>query len=252
MVDSSSESRILSDEDKTISSLKAVIADVDEQIAHLSARVTALSDKAREALQSKNRILALAALRSKRLNETTLTQRSETLARLEEVYNKIEQASDQATILHVMKTSTAVLRQLHTAIGGVSKIEDVVEGLREEMTRVDEVSSTLEAGGQGDDIIDQNAVDEELESMERQAKMEEEKAQALDTQKRLAAIDNADDAIENGFEQLKTTEAPELPMEHDIKAMKRLSLESQKIPGGDTIDVSKVSAEVLENVGSTN
>jgi len=132
-----------------------------------------MSDTAQEALRNNNRVSALAALRSKKLNETTLTERSETLARLEEVYSKIEQATDQSAIVRVMEASTAVLRSLYVDMGGVNKVEGVIEDLREEMSKVDEVSSALEAGGQGDDVVDESAVNEEFEELERQSILEE-------------------------------------------------------------------------------
>ena len=62
---------------------------------------------------------ALAALRSKKLNETALAQRTETLSQLEEVYSKVEQAADQVAIVRVMEASAGVLRNLHAEVGGV-------------------------------------------------------------------------------------------------------------------------------------
>ena len=181
-------SSTLSTQDKTIASLKTLIADVHLQVATLSTRISNLSEIAQKAINNKSRPSALAALRSKKLSETTLTRRLATLALLEEVYSKIEQAADQVAIVRVMEASTGVLRNLHAQAGGIDKVEDVIEGLREEMGKVDEMGGVLEASAQGDSVIDESAVDEELESLERQIHAREEEKEACQTQERLASI----------------------------------------------------------------
>lgn len=158
------------------------------QVVMLSTRISALSESAQNAINNQSRTSALAALRSKRLTETTLTQRSETLVLLEEVYSKIEQAADQVAIVRVMEASTGLLRNLHAQVGGIDKVENVIEGLRNEMGKADEIGSVIEAGAQGDSVIDDSAVNEELESLERQANAREEEKGARETQERLANI----------------------------------------------------------------
>ena len=178
----------LSTQDKTIASLKSLIADLNIQIALLSNRITSSSEDVQNAINKKTRTSALAALRSKKLNEATLTRRSETLAQLEEVYDKIEQAADQVATVRIMDASTGVLRNLHAQIGGIDKVEDVIEGLRNEMDKVAEVGGAIEGGAQADNVIDEGAVDEELESLERQVKRREEEKEARQTQEKLAGI----------------------------------------------------------------
>lgn len=165
-----------------------LIADLSTQVAMLTTRISTLSESAQKAINNKNRTSALAALRSKKLSETTLTGRSETLAQLEEVYGKIEQAADQVAIIRVMEASTGVLRNLHAQVGGIDRVEDIIEGLRDEMGKVDEIGGAIEAGPQGDSVIDESAVDEELESLERQYSIRDEEKGARQTQERLASI----------------------------------------------------------------
>ena len=181
-------SSTLSTQDKTVASLKTLIADVNMQVAMLSTRISNLSETARKAINSKSRTSALAALRSKKLSETTLAQRSATLVSLEEVYNKIEQAADQVAIVRVMEASTGVLRNLLAQVGGIDKVEDVIAGLRDEMGKVDEMGGVLEASAQGDSVIDESAVDEELDILEGQNSAREEEKEACQTQERLASI----------------------------------------------------------------
>ena len=182
-------STTLSTQDKTIASLKTLIADINIQIAMLSTRILTLSETAQKAIDSKNRTSALAALRSKKTSESILTQRTETLAQLEEIYDKIEQAADQVAIIGIMEASTGVLRNLHDQVGGIGKVEDIIEGLRDEISKANEIGGAIEAGAQEGSVIDESAVDEELESLEEQANAREEEKGARHTQERLANID---------------------------------------------------------------
>ena len=154
----------------------------------LSARILTLSETAQKAVDSKNRTSALAALRSKKTSESILTQRSEHLAQLEEVYDKIEQAADQVAIIRIMEASTGVLRNLHDQVGGIEKVEDIIEGLRDEIGKANEIGGAIEADAQEGSVIDESAVDEELESLEKQANAREEEKRARHTQERLANI----------------------------------------------------------------
>lgn len=115
-------------------------------------------------------------------------RRSETLAQLEEVYGKIEQAADQVAIIRVMEASTGVLRNLHAQVGGIDKVEEVIERLRDEMGNVDEIGGAIEAGAQEDSVIDESAVDEELARLENKANAREEEKGARQIQERLASI----------------------------------------------------------------
>ena len=151
-------------------------------------RISSLSESAQKAINNKSRASALAALRSKKLGEATLSQRSETLTQLEGVYSKIEQAADQVAIVRAMEASTGVLRNLHAQVGGLDKVEDVIEGLRNEMAKVDGIGGVIEASAQLDSVVDESAVDEELESLERQAHARQEEEEAYQTQERLASI----------------------------------------------------------------
>ncbi len=153
----------------------------------ISTRISSLTESAQNAINNKSRTSALAALRSKKLSEATLMQRSETLAQLEGVYSKIEQAADQVAVVRAMEGSTEVLRNLRSQAGGIDEVEDVIEGLRDEMRKVDEIGGVIEAGAQVDSVIDENAVEEELESLESQANEREEKG-ASQTRERLASI----------------------------------------------------------------
>jgi charged multivesicular body protein 7 len=122
------------------------------------------------------------------------------------VFTKLEKAADQVEIVRVMQASTLALRTLHAQTGGVEKVEDVVEELRQEMANVEEVTNVISDTGQ---VVDEGELDEELQAMEaaereaaekrgaekreaekREAeKREAEKREAEITRQRLAELD---------------------------------------------------------------
>ena len=208
----------LSMEDKTIASLKVLIADLKVQVGILMHRTSDLTIAAQDAIGRKDRTVALAALKSKKLIESTLLQRTDTLSQLERVFHQIEQAHDQVAVIRVMQGSTLILRKLRARIGGVEKAEEIVESMRDEMQQVDEIGHVMEAGGQSN-AIDEDAVDEELEQMMHQAKAEEEEEEAHRTQGRL-------DEIEGSKAKMpQPAETGQLLVDTDVEALKHLSLD---------------------------
>jgi charged multivesicular body protein 7 len=166
----------ITSQDTSIASLVTLITSLRQQTASITDRITALTQQAQSSLALKNRTAALSALRSKKLAESTLKQRSDTLAQLEEVLAGIEQAADQVEIVNVLEGSRDVLRGLNKEVGGVDRVEDVLEDLREEMGKVDEVGEALREGATAG--VDEDEVDEELAAMEAEEKRVREEKEA--------------------------------------------------------------------------
>lgn len=146
--------------------------------------MTDLEAQAREAVAAKQLTAAKSALRQKKLAETKLQQRTATLTQLEEVYAKIEQAADQVEVARIMEASRQALRILNGKTGGLEKVQDVMEGLKEEMMNADEIQTAINDVSAG--TVDEAEVGDELEALE---KVEREKAEAverLDREKREA------------------------------------------------------------------
>jgi len=226
----------ITSEDTTIASLKTLIADLEAQTKVLERKVDELNLTARQAVEKKNRVSALAALRSKKLAETTLGKRHATLAQLEEVFVSIEQAADQVELVRVMEGSAKVLAGLNKEVGGVERVDDVVDQLREQTGQVDEVGNVIAEAGQTG--VDEGEVDDELEAMEREEKRkvdeverrereERERREAEETRKRLDALGEAERlAREKGAEkQSEKTEEPEQGLEESVEGLKRMSLD---------------------------
>jgi len=217
----------ISAEDKTIASLKTIITDLNVQITALDARINTLSEKAQNAVKAKNRITALAALKSKKAAETTLAQRYDTLSQLEGVYGKIEQASDQVAVIRVMEASTGVLQSLHAQVGGVERVEDVVESLRIQMSKVDEIGQVMEEAGRGEAVVDDDAVDE------REAEQTRQRLAELDAAKKQSSITDGSAEKPEQREDSKVADG--------LKPLRRLSLE-EKQPQEEVEKVSKEAA----------
>lgn len=193
-------------------------------MANLEAKIVDLNNAAKVSLNRKNRVSALSALRSKKLVEQNLKQRTDTLAQLEEIYTKIEQAADQVEIVRVMEASTGVLRGLHAQIGGVEKVEDVVEELREEMSKVDEVGNILNEAGP---VIDESEIDEELEALENQERQAKEEKEAEETRRKLAELDSIQQAAKEATRKAEAEQDTASDLAESIGKLSNMSIEDR-------------------------
>ena len=86
------------------------------------------------------------------------------MSQLEEIYARIEQAADQVEIVRVMESSSKTLKSLNAQTGGVDRVQDVVEELREQMMDVDEIGQAINDTSVG--TVDEGEVEDELEALE--------------------------------------------------------------------------------------
>lgn len=177
----------ITQQDTTIASIKTLVSTISKQVSDLEKKIEGLNASAKAALANKNRVSALAAIKSKKMVEHNLQQRLNTLTQLEEVYSRIEQAAGQVEIVQVMEASTGVLRGLHAQIGGTKRVEDVVEELREEMSKVDEIGGIMNEAAP---VIDEGEIDDELEALEKSDQKTKEDEEAEETRKKLAELDS--------------------------------------------------------------
>ncbi|KAI9800314.1 MAG: hypothetical protein M1833_003428 [Piccolia ochrophora] len=229
-------SNAITREDETIAALKTLIAEHEVQMSKLTQRVDDLADSARQAVNRKNRVAALAALRSKKLAESTLSQRSDTLAQLEAVFAQIRQASDQVQLVRIMEASTGVLKSLNREVGGVDRVDSVVDQLREEMSRVDEVGAVIGEAGAASEGVDEGEVDDELEEMEREQREErarEEEAEAATTSAEAAGekavgADQAGPTEQVSARATSHGESADAELEGSIDELHRMSLDDAR------------------------
>ena len=225
---------MISSQDRTIASLKYLIAHLKQQVASTETRINVLAENARSAVLVKNRVSALAALRSRRAAEIILTQRLDTLSGLEAVFDKIEQAVDQVTMVRVIEASTGVLQNLNAEVGGTTSVEEVVDKLREEMDEMDKIGDAIKSTRQGDVVIDDGAIDDELEAIVQQNKLKSAEKEALQTQERLA----------NTAASIDTEAASRLP-EQSIRPESALP-KAPTVPSLETLAVNAIDRMSLD------
>lgn len=178
-------------EDTGIANLKQLISTLESQISTLQSRISTLQATAQSAVKTGSKHTALTALRSKKLAQTNLTRRLDTLHQLEQVYTSIEEASDQVAVVEAMRESARILKSLNARVGGVERVDEVMDRLREEMERSEEVGAVLREPLDAASALEvEGEVDEELEKMEREQKEEKE---AEETRRRLEQLDKVKD-----------------------------------------------------------
>lgn len=224
---SKDESAQITQQDTTIASIKTLLSTLSKQVKNLENKVAELTASAKTALANKNRVSALSAVKSKKMAEHNLQQRLNTLVQLEEVYLKIEQAAGQVEIVQVMEASTGVLRGLHAQIGGAERVEDVIEELREEMSKVDEVGSIMNEAGP---VFDEGEIDEELEALEKGEREAKEEQEAEATRKKLAELDSLNQASDEAARQAQEEKDVESQLAQSIDRLTKLSVDDRPLP----------------------
>jgi len=225
------EALLVTSEDSTIASLKTLMEDLQAQVDGLILRVEKLSSTARDAIARKNRISALAALRSKKLIETNLSRQSATLLQLEEVYAKIGQAADQVELVRILEGSTGVLKALNAKVGGAQRVDDVVYELKEQMTQVEEVGNALTEVGQG--TADEHDVDAELEAMEQEDREKREEAERLEKEER---------------ERVEVTETKR-KLEH-LEAVEKQAAQDRKEASQESLNAEQSLSGAIDNTAA--
>ncbi|MCJ1404028.1 hypothetical protein MMC11_007252 [Xylographa trunciseda] len=215
-------------EDTNIASLKSLVADLNVQLETLTLKMAELDHKVRSAVANKNRAMALASLRSKKLYESISLRRSETLSQLEGICIKIEEASDQVEVMDVMKASSNVLKRLNAEIGGVETVEEVLDELRNEMNQVSEIGAIVSEAAQATSMVDDDSVDEELEALERQDQARSEEEAVIETKKRLELLDMVPSGLAMMLKESVVEKLQPEALDESTHAVGRLSIDSDE------------------------
>ncbi|KAL1643752.1 hypothetical protein SLS58_004768 [Diplodia intermedia] len=235
----------ITQQDITIAHLRGLIASLNAQIPALTERIAACDATARAAATAATktpaaRTTALAALRSRKLAEQGLRRRADTLAQLEAVYARIEAAADNVEVVRAMRAGAGVLRGLHDRVGGAEGVEGVVEALREEMAKADEVGDAVNDVGRegaGGAVVDEDEVDEEFAALERAERERVEREEAEKTAARLREVERLEEERKRAEKAREEAEA-----EEEKRSAEEEAKEQQVRPAQEV----KEEAEVLE------
>jgi len=135
------------------------------------------TEKAQKAVAHKNRTVALAALKSRKMAESALAQQTKALGSVEEVMAAIQQAADNIELVRILEKSSKVLNGLNKEIGGAERVDEVMESLKQETDTVDEVSKIL---GESGTVVDEGEVEDELEALVREEEQKARDARVLE------------------------------------------------------------------------
>ena len=177
----------VTEEDAAIANLRDTLANIQAQIPPLMEKITAADAAAREAVAAKQMIRAKTALRSKKLAEAALSQRSDIALQLDSVYTDLQQAADQVEIVEAMRAGAAALKGLNEKVGGAEGVQGVVDAVNEQMAVTEEITSIINETSQP---LDEAEIDDEFEALEQAEKEKEEQVEAARTAARLAELEN--------------------------------------------------------------
>jgi charged multivesicular body protein 7 len=162
--------------DTAIAQLKTVQSSLSEQIDLLTTQSETYTQKARDATKRNNRIVALSALKSRKLTESALQKRVDALARIEEVLGGVEQAASDVEIIKCLEGGASALERLNKEIGGIDRVEKVMDRVREGVEQSEDFGRVIAEMGQGriDDVEVQDEFDEMLKAEQEKAKLQDQ------------------------------------------------------------------------------
>jgi charged multivesicular body protein 7 len=179
----------ITEEDVAIANLRDTLANINAQLPPLMEKIASANAAAREAVATKQIVRAKAALRSKKLAETALAQRSDVALQLEGVYTQLQQAADQVEIVEAMRAGAAALKGLNEKVGGAEGVQGVVDAVNEQMATTEEITNIINETDQTADEVD---IDDEFEALERADREKREQEEAARTAARLAELEGAE------------------------------------------------------------
>ncbi|KAL9601315.1 MAG: hypothetical protein Q9219_002610 [cf. Caloplaca sp. 3 TL-2023] len=134
-------------------------------------RIIVITDReteiAKECLARGDRSKALLALRRKKFQESLLARTDAQLETLQQLTSNVEFALVQKDVLYGLQQGTAVLKQIHSEMGGIEHVEKLMGENEDARAYQREISEML--GGKMSNQ-DEDEVEDELENLEEQVR----------------------------------------------------------------------------------
>jgi len=159
--------------DKQRDAAKKAIIDLREQLSMLQKREKHLEGQVaeQEAIARKyattNVTIAKAALKRKKLHETSLISLQGQVVTLEQQIHSIESANINAETLRVMKDAGKAMQSIHSGMK-IDDVETTMEQIQDQHMLAAEISEAL-SRGVATDAIDEGELEEELEAMQQES-----------------------------------------------------------------------------------
>ena len=169
----------------------------------------AFTQKAREATKKNNRIVALSALKSRKLAESALQRRVDALAQIEEVFRGVEQAASDVEIIKALEGGATALETLNKDTGGIDRVEKVMDRVKDGIEEADDIGRVIAEMGRAS--VDDADVEEEFDEMLKAEEESQRKRQEL-------------------LEKDRLREEAEKKQDTLVEDLKSVSLESLELP----------------------
>lgn len=161
----------ITDSDIAISQLKSTMVQLTNQIEALAVRITDVDRALSVSLTKKERALGL--LRTKKMLDTTVLQRQEMQLSVSTILMKLDDAVANVGVVEAMRAGGQALEQILSSIGGVDRVEDVLDQVRTQIEVGDDIgrviAEQLPSDGQGEQD-DEQVEAEYLELVKHQEK----------------------------------------------------------------------------------
>lgn len=160
----------ITENDRSIASLKSVTWRYKSQISNLEESIAHYSQVLEGDIESGcPKELQRVHLRIKKMLEKNLLNSYNNLHNIQQMRDSIEAALDAVTLYEVLQQSKGAIKTISEELGSVEKIEKTLIESEDEMSKIEEISNVLTAGRDNEDEIDK-----ELENMGKELKKEQE------------------------------------------------------------------------------
>jgi len=122
--------------------------------------------QARKFTKEKNKRAALMCLKRKKKYEEQVSRASDTRMALEQQVMALEGANVNVEVVQAMKGGSQALKSAHAQLN-VDKVDNLMDDIREEMDKSEEISQAI-AQPLGSDMIDEDELNAELEQLEQE------------------------------------------------------------------------------------
>ncbi|SPO27149.1 uncharacterized protein UTRI_10611_B [Ustilago trichophora] len=215
----------ITEEDRSILTVKSTLRRLDQQIRSLEHQICTRNDQIKTALRSNGKTQAAMHLRSRKALEEVLEKRMTVRENMALVVIKIEQAQSDVEVIRAYRASSDVLKSvLGREELRLENVERTMEGLQEGLVGQREVDQVIR--GEAIDGVDEEELLEELKALEEEKRTEER----LEKEKEIKEKEERreEDELKARFDRLRLPNSK--PEENAQEAQSKTTAESSNHP----------------------
>ncbi|KAH3672257.1 hypothetical protein WICMUC_004352 [Wickerhamomyces mucosus] len=186
----------ITDQDISILEIKSLVIKITKSNDLLSDKINSATLALKNLVKQKsyNKELSFNLLKSRKIAENSLAKQISSLNQLESIIYKIDESATNIQLLDALQKGTIILKGLNTQIGGVEKVESIIDELEGEKYKVEKITERINDLSKGDEI-DNNDLEVELDELLKQ-----------ETNQKLSVVDeerHTEEDISQKLRQLK-------------------------------------------------